>query len=270
MDQKSKADLLRRLHAGPEVLVLPNAWDAASARVVVAEGFPVVATSSAGCAAVLGYRDGQQIPRSEMMFLVSRIASAVDVPVTADVEGGYDDPAQTAADVIASGAVGLNLEDMVGDRLLETDEQVARVRAVAAAGRAKGIPLVINARTDIWLAQHGDPATRFERSVERLNAYREAGADCLFVPGVRDSETIGRLVKAIHGPVNILVGPGSPSIAEMQRLGVARVSCGSGPSRVAMGSLRRFARELHARGTFAALGSEAIPFPEMQALLPGA
>ncbi len=267
MNQKNKAELLRRLHEGPEILVLPNAWDAVSACVIAAEGFPVIATSSSGCAAVLGYRDGQHIPRSEMIFLLAKIAHAVDVPVTADVEAGYDDAVETALDVIAAGAVGLNLEDMAGNELLPLPGQIARIQAVRRAADSSGVPLVINARTEIFLAQLGDPGTRFDRSVERLNAYRTAGADCLFVPGVTDRDTIARLVKGVKGPLNILATPGAPSIPEMKQLGVARVSLGSGPSRVAIGAVRQFARELRDHGTFAGLADPAIPFAEVQKLL---
>src|SRR5271165_6769742 len=128
MDQRSKAELLRQLHAGPEVLVLPNAWDAISARIVEAEGYPVVATTSAGVAAVLGYPDGQKIPRGEMLFLIGKIAGAVGIPVTADIEAGYDDAVQTAHDVIASGAVGMNLEDMADGELLPLASQVETIR----------------------------------------------------------------------------------------------------------------------------------------------
>lgn len=269
MNQRSKAELLRKLHDGPEVLVLPNAWDALSARLMEAEGFPAVATSSSGCAAVLGYADGQTIPPGEMMFLVAKMVRAVSVPVTADVEAGYGDAAQTARDVIAAGAVGLNLEDMTGGELVPLQEQVQRLRTLRAVAEEQGVPLVINARTDIYLADHGEASTRFERSVERLNAYRDAGADCLFVPGVRDAETIRRLVKAIRGPVNVLAQPGSPSISEMKALGVARVSLGGGPSRVAAWAARRLARDLRDRGTFDALGTEAIPSQEVQDLLTG-
>src|SRR5580692_12354946 len=154
--QRSKAEQLRALHHAPEILVLPNAWDAISARIVEAEGFPVVATTSAGLAAVLGYPDGQKIPRSEMLFLIGKIAHAVNLPVTADIEAGYDDPAQTARDVVASGAVGMNLEDMAAGELLPLSAQIEMIRAVRAASAAAGVPLVINARTDIFLAQHGD------------------------------------------------------------------------------------------------------------------
>src|SRR5580704_17653785 len=136
MDQNSKADLLREFHSGPRILVLPNAWDAISARIVEAEGFPAAATGSAGVAAVLGYPDGQRIPRDEMMFMVSRMAAAVNVPLSADVEAGYGDPAGTALAVVAAGAVGMNLEDMDGHELVPLPEQLERIRAVKAAADA--------------------------------------------------------------------------------------------------------------------------------------
>jgi 2-methylisocitrate lyase-like PEP mutase family enzyme len=272
MTQRSKAELLLRLHGGPAVLVFPNAWDALSARIVEAEGYPAVATTSAGCAAVLGYQDGQQIPRSEMVFLLAKIVNAVHVPVTADMEAGYDDVEQTALDLITAGAVGLNFEDMIANELLPMATQVERIRLLRIVAFDSGIPLVINARTDIFLAQHGDEATRLSRSVERLNAFRAAGADCLFAPGVSDAETIRKLVREIDGPVNILAVPGSPSIPELKDMGVARVSMGSGASRVAMGAFRSFAHELREHGTFGAMScgamsSGAVSYAEAQSML---
>jgi 2-methylisocitrate lyase-like PEP mutase family enzyme len=253
MDQKSKAELLRRLHHGPEILVFPNAWDAASARVVEAAGFPAVATSSLGCAAVLGYQDGESIPRDEMMFLVGKIVRAVEVPVTADLEAGYGDPAGTALAAIEAGVVGLNFEDFVAGELVPIEAQVSRIHSMRAAAGSTGIPLVINARTDVFWAGQGAQETRFDRAVERLNAYLEAGADCVFAPGVQDAETIGMLARAVNGPINILARPGSPALTEMKALGVARVSFGSGTSRVALGAVREFAKELRECGTFAGL-----------------
>jgi 2-methylisocitrate lyase-like PEP mutase family enzyme len=267
MAQKEKAELFRRLHSGPGILVLPNAWDAISARIVETEGFPAIATSSAGVAGVLGYPDGQQIPRTEMLFLIGKIAHAVRAPVTADVEAGYDDPAQTARDVVASGAVGMNLEDMVDRELIPLDQQLVTIRKVIAAANESGVPLVINARTDIFLARHGDESTRFERAVERLNAFQAAGADCLFAPGVVDAETIARLVSTLKGPLNILATVGTPPIAELKRLGVKRVSLGSGTSRVALGALQRFARQIRDEGTLTPLATDAVSYAEVQRLL---
>ena len=267
MDQRAKAELFRRLHSGPEILVLPNAWDCISARIVEAEGFRAIATSSAGVAAVLGYPDGQRIPRTEMLFLVGKIARTVSVPVTADVEAGYDDPAQTARDVIESGAVGMNLEDMADHELIPLDRQLETIRRVIAAANSAGIPLVLNARTDIFLAKHGDASTRFDRVVERLNAFHCAGADCVFAPGVVDSETIGRLVSVLKAPLNILATVGTPPIPELKRLGVKRVSLGSGTSRVAVGALQRFARQIRDEGTLTPLATEAVSYAEVQKLL---
>lgn len=267
MDQKRKAALLRSLHHGRDILVLPNAWDAVSARIIAAEGFPAAATGSAGVAAVLGYPDGERIPRSEMMFMVARMAAAVDVPLTADVEAGYGDPAGTAREVIAAGAVGMNFEDMVRHELVPLPEQLERIRAVKTAAHSSGVPLVLNARTDIFLAHHGDESTRFDRAVERLNAFHDAGADCLFAPGVTDAATIERLVKAVKGPLNILAGIGTPSIPELKRLGVKRLSLGSGTQRVMLGALQRFVRRLRDEGTLTPLATDAISYADVQKLL---
>ncbi len=267
MDQKSKAELLRELHAGSEVLVLANAWDAISARLVETEGFSAVATSSAGVAGVLGYPDGQLIPRSEMLFMVKRIAEVVDVPVTADVEAGYGDPVRTALDVIESGAVGMNLEDTVGHELIPLAQQIGAIRNIIAVAKSAGVPLVLNARTDIFLAKLGDESTRFDRTVERLNAFHDAGADCLFAPGVTDAETIGRLASAVKGPLNILAGIGIPTIPELKKLGVRRLSVGSGTSRVALGALRCFVRQMRDEGTLTPLATEAVSYAEVQKLM---
>lgn len=266
MDQRAKAELFRTLHLDPDILVLPNAWDAISARIVEAEGFPAAATGSAGVAAVLGYPDGQRIPRKEMMFMLARMAAAVNVPLTADVEAGYGDPAGTALEVIAAGAVGMNFEDMVDHQLVPLEDQLNKIRAVKAA-ETTGVPLVLNARTDIFLAQHGDESTRFNRTVERLNAFYDAGADCLFAPGVADAATIERLVKALKGPLNILASIGTPSISELKRLGVKRLSLGSGTQRVVLGALQRFARQIRDEGTLTSLATEAVPYAEVQKLL---
>jgi 2-methylisocitrate lyase-like PEP mutase family enzyme len=188
-----------------------------------------------------------------MMFLVRKMAAAVDVPVTADLEAGYGDPAGTAVAAIEAGAVGMNFQDFVGDELVPLDEQLRHIREIRRAADATGIPFSINARTDIYLAEIGEPETRFERTVERLNAFFDAGADCGFVPFVRDAETIERLAAAVQGPLNILAEPGSPSIVEVKHLGVARVSFGSGVSRVAMAALREFVKEVRAYGTFPGL-----------------
>ncbi len=238
-------------------MLLPNVWDAASARVIEKTGFGAIATTSAGIAFSLGYPDGERISREEMLAAVKRIAAAVRVPVTADVEAGYgnhpEDAARTAQGVIQAGAVGMNLEDATGDPehpLADLALQVERIAAVREAARAAAVPLVLNARTDVYLLQVGPPEKRYGEARRRLAAFRDAGADCVFLPGVRDAETIGRVVQDLRCPVNILAGPGSPPIPELQRLGVARVSLGSGPMRATLGLLQRLAQELKTKGTY--------------------
>lgn len=259
MQEQAKAAALRVLHSGSEILLLPNAWDAASARIVEQSGFKAVATSSAGVAFSLGYPDGQVIPREEMLAAIARIAKAVKVPVTADVEAGYgkapEDAARTARAVIDAGAVGMNLEDAADDSpaLVELPLQLEKIRAVREIASRVRVPLVLNARTDVYLLQIGDPAKRYDETVHRLSAFRDAGADCVFAPGLRDAATIGRLVADLKCPVNILAGPGSPTVPELSKLGVARVSLGSGPMRATLGHLRSIAEELNATGTYSAL-----------------
>jgi 2-methylisocitrate lyase-like PEP mutase family enzyme len=255
--EKAKAAAFRAMHAGPRALVLPNIWDVASARIVEEAGFGAIATTSAGIAFTLGYPDGQRISREEMLAVVARIADAVRVPVTADIEAGYGDrpeeAARTTRGVIEAGAIGMNLEDGTDDPehpLVELALQLEKIEAMREAGRAAGVPVVLNARTDVYLLQVGEQKTRYDEALRRLAAFRDAGADCVFIPGVRDAETIQRLVRELRCPVNILAGPGSPSIPELEKLGVARISLGSSPMRATLGLLRRLAEELKNTGTY--------------------
>jgi 2-methylisocitrate lyase-like PEP mutase family enzyme len=266
MTQREKAICFRDLHRGPAILRLCNVWDAASARIVEAAGFPAVATGSAGVAYSLGFPDGEAIPMDEMLAHVRRIADAVSVPVTADLEAGYGSIEKTAEGLVAAGAVGLNLEDTQAGALLDIPQQLDKIRAVRSIGARLGVPIVINARTDIFLNQIGDAATRLDRSVERLTAYREAGADCLFIPGVRDEETIARLVQALRSPINILGAPGCPPADRLQELGVARLSLGSGPMRATMALTRRIAEEFRDAGTYSTMLADTIPYPDANRL----
>ncbi|MGH9538846.1 MAG: isocitrate lyase/PEP mutase family protein [Terriglobales bacterium] len=268
--QKRKAQGFRDMHRGGRILVLPNAWDAASARVFEQAEFGAIATTSAGIAFTLGYPDGQRISRNEMLGVVRRIASAVKVPVTADVEAGYgdrpEDAALTAREVAEAGAVGMNLEDATGDPaspLFDLALQVERVKAVQEAMHGG---IVLNARTDVYLLQLETPEKRYGAALRRLAAYRDAGADCVFVPGLQDRETIGRLVKDLRCPVNILVGPGSPAVAELERLGVARLSVGSSAMRATLGLVRRMAAELKNSGTYEAFAG-AISYADVNRMM---
>lgn len=273
-EQARKAETLRKLHASPRILVLPNAWDVLSARIVEELGFPAVATTSAGVANSLGYPDGQRISRQEMLQVVSRIARAVRVPVTADLEAGYglrpQDMKDTVKELVAAGGVGLNLEDVTGDdesTHVEMGLQTEKISAIRDAGASLGVPVVINARTDVYLMPIGPVETRFERTVERLRAYRKAGADCLFVPGLRDAETIASIVKAAEAPVNILLQPGGASLAELQKMGVARASIGSGLMRAALGTARRIAKALMELQDHTPLLEGAMTYAELNAML---
>lgn len=271
--QAEKAAKLRQLHQGPRILVLPNAWDVSSARIVEEAGYPAIATTSAGVAATLGYIDGQRISADEMLAVVARIARAVRVPVTADLEAGYAETpqqiAEFAREVVRSGAVGLNFEDVTGDdesTFVPLALQVEKIQALRDASAAMGVPLVINARTDIYLMPIGDPATRFERTVERLRAYRAAGADCVFAPGVAEKELIAKLVKAIDAPLNILMSAAAPSIGELEQLGVRRASAGASVFRATLGAARRIALDLRA-GKSQSLYENAVPFAELKEIL---
>jgi len=240
--QREKAEELRRLHAAPEPLVLVNAWDAASARTVAGTaGCRAIATASWAIAAARGYKDGEQITLDEMIDSVKIIADAVELPVTADLERGYGDVKATVTRALEAGAVGCNLEDTDGDfQLVPVEQHVAAVKAAREAGEQAGVPLVINARTDVYL--HG--VNDMDQAVERARAYLAAGADCAFIPGVADVETLQELVIRVRGPISILAGPSSPRLAEIARLGIVRVSYGPGPQGVALAALRKAAETL--------------------------
>ena len=255
--QRTKAEVFRALHGGPRTLLLPNVWDVASARVIQQAGLPALATTSAGVAFSVGYPDGEKIQRDEMLQMVARIASAVTVPVTADVEAGYgpkpEDAALTAEGVIEAGAVGMNLEDGTENPdhpLADLSLQLEKIAALREKAKRLGVPLVLNARTDVYLLSVGAAESRYDETVRRLSAFRGAGADCVFAPGVKDAATIARLVSDLRCPLNILAGPGSSSVSELEQLGVARVSLGSGPMRAALGLIRRMAEELKSTGTY--------------------
>jgi 2-methylisocitrate lyase-like PEP mutase family enzyme len=271
-DLQKKASLFASLHHGRRILILANAWDAASARIFEVAGCPALATTSAGVAFSLGRRDGQQLSRDEMLQVVHRIAGAVSIPVTADMEAGYGDTpeavAETVRAVMGAGAVGMNLEDAGPGKSVLADIalQVEKIKAVREAATSAGVAFVLNARTDVILRAVGEPASRLEHAIRRANAYRDAGAGCVFVPGVTDRETIATLAREIQGPLNILAMAGTPPAAELEKLGVARISVGSGPMRATMALTRRIARELLDSGTYTAITESAIPGAEMNQL----
>ncbi|MGH9775678.1 MAG: isocitrate lyase/PEP mutase family protein [Candidatus Acidiferrales bacterium] len=268
--QAEKAKLLRSLHQGPDILLLPNVWDCASARILEEAGFPAIATTSAGVAFAAGYPDGQRIPAKEMLAAVDRISRCVGIPVTADLESGYENVARTATALIEAGAVGLNLEDLERggkkEKLLPIARQVRKIATVKQVGKRLGVSIVINARTDLYLEEIGETSSRFECACERLEAYRDAGADCLFIPGVSDEGLIRKFVERLKFPINILATAGSPTIPRLRELGVSRVSLGSWVMRAAMGATRRVVKNMKAHGTYDDLLLGAIPFGEANGL----
>ena len=271
--QRERAQRFLRLHDGPDVLVVGSAWDPGSAVLFEREGFEAIATSSAGVAYSLGHPDGERIPRDEMLAAVARIVQATRLPVSADVEMGYGRKArevsETCRGVLETGAIGVNLEDATGDDdrpLVEPEQQAEKIRAVREMAESFGVHLVVNARTDVYLLRVGEEPARFADAVRRTNLYRQAGADCLFVPGVADRATIERLVREIDGPLNVLAGAGTAPVAELATLGVRRVSQGSGPARAALATARRVVHELRTRGTYAGYTADAISYAEANRL----
>ncbi len=251
---KSRAVRLGDLHRGPEILVLPNAWDCVSACLFEQAGFPALATTSGGIAAQRGYPDGQRISRREMLEVVERIAAVVSIPVTADLEAGYGktppEVAETVRQAMEIGVVGANLEDSAGpDRsLTELARQTEIIHAVRETAAARGIPFVLNARVDVFLRGDDDPGSLLSQAIERARTYFHAGADCVFPIGLRDRETIARFVREAGGPVNIMAGHGAPGISELEQLGVRRVTFGTGMFRALLPFLRRIAQETRERG----------------------
>jgi 2-methylisocitrate lyase-like PEP mutase family enzyme len=220
------------------VLVLPNAWDAASARAFEAAGFPALATTSGGVAEALGHRDGEHAPVDEVLAAVGRICRAVSVPVTADLEGGYGlDPVHLVHGLLGAGAVGLNLEDTdhrSSAPLVDAEVQAGRLAAVKAAGKARGVDVVLNARVDVHVRRVGPEDGRLAEAVRRGRRYREAGADCVYPIAVDDEDAIRVLVEDTGAPINVMLRPGAPPVSRLAELGVARASFGSGLMRTAL------------------------------------
>lgn len=259
--QKEKAEMFLKFHQDHEILVLLNSWDIGSSKLIEACGYKAVATTSMGIAASMGYPDGQVIQLSEMLEKITGIVHGVQVPVTVDVEAGYgntiDEIIASVKQFLATGIVGINIEDSIelNPVLVDEMEFCERISAIRALSDSLGFHLVINARTDSFYVSSGSIQEKLRESIRRGNKYREAGADCIFVQPVSEREIISTLVKEIHAPVNILanpgIGTGMPlSIRELQDLGVARVSLGSGLMRATLALIKKVADELSEKGTY--------------------
>lgn len=272
MTQTESVAQFRQLHTR-RPLVLPNAWDAASARVIEAAGAPAIATTSAGISWSFGRKDGQRLRRDEMLEVIGNIVASVRVPVSADVESGYGngsgkDVADTVQALISMGVAGINLEDSPGhdgQMLLAPEEHAERIRIARQTATSMGGDLLINARTDLYLFQVGDEKGRLSAALDRARLYRRAGADCVFVPGVIDVSTIRELVRGIDGPLNIMAMPGAPNAKQLGEIGVARVSVGPWIAQAVLATTQRAACELVEQGTYTSLEA-SLPFAELNGM----
>ncbi len=271
--QRQKAEAFLALHEAPPILVLANAWDVVSARIFEMEGYRAIGTTSGGIAATLGYPDGERMSLTETLAVLRRIVEHVAVPVSADIEAGYADSPEGVADttraVLAAGAVGVNIEDgacSASGCLADLALQVEKIAAMREAADSVGVPLVINARTDVFLISQEDTARRIEETVRRAHAYRAAGADCIFVPdvsGLLDRAAMKTLVAEIDCPLNIIAGADSPRIDELEEIGIARVSFGPRPMRAALALVRQIARETLQSGTYTSMTADALTYDEV-------
>ena len=271
--QIGRAVEFRNRHREGAIIVLPNAFDVATARLIARHRPLAIGTSSAAIAAIAGYPDGEQIEVGEMLEAIARITKAVDVGVTADIEAAYGDEVDDAVilveRLIAIGAIGFNIQDTGHPRgrwaggLLPIQRAVAKISAMRDAADEAGVPLVINARTDTFL-EDGDQVVK---AIERGNAYLDAGADCVFAPGVGARDEISRLVAGVNGPVNIYAGPGVPSVAELESLNVRRLSIGCGPYQACLALVDRAATELLERGTYEPFITDQLSTAEIAELL---
>jgi len=271
--QKEKAELFLKFHQDKEILVLLNSWDIGSSKLIEASGYKAIATTSMGIAASLGYPDCQVIQLSEMIEAITGIVNGVQAPVTVDIEAGYGNNLNEIIDsvkkIIATGIVGINIEDSMDldPVLIGEMEFCERISAIRALSDSLGFHLVINARTDSFYTSPGSPKENLVESIKRGNKYREAGADCIFVQPVWEKEMISTLVKEINAPINILsnptIGAGvTPSISELQDLGVARVSLGSSLMKATLALIKKVADELSEKGTYNILLDTLTPFPD--------
>lgn len=259
------AETFHALHAGPEVLILPNAWDAASAALMSDAGAAAVATSSAAVAWARGYADGDILPISILVQVIGECAKASKVPLTADIEGGYTDDlatlAQTIKGVIGAGAVGINLED--GAR--SPDLHARKIEAARNAADQAGVKLFINARTDVYLRGLAQGEAAFAETLRRAELYRKAGASGIFVPGPNDATLIATLARDIALPFNVMSRPGVPKAADLQAMGVRRLSSATGLFRAAFSGLAKATQAYLTGGDPDALAAAGSGVPDFNA-----
>lgn len=271
--QKEKAEQFLKFHQDKEILVLLNSWDIGSSKLIEACGYKAIATTSMGIAASLGYPDAQVIQLSEMIDAITGIVNGVQAPVTVDIEAGYGNNLNEIIDsvkkIIATGIVGINIEDTINlsPVLIDEMEFCERITAIRELSDSLGFHLVINARTDSFYTSPGSPRENLAESIKRGNKYRDAGADCIFVQPVSDIKTISTLVNEINAPINILSNPAfgtglPPSVRELQDLGVARLSLGSSLMKASLALIKKVADELSEKGTYNILSDTLTPLAD--------
>ncbi|HEV3357046.1 MAG TPA: isocitrate lyase/phosphoenolpyruvate mutase family protein [Pseudonocardiaceae bacterium] len=268
-EQLEHAKTFATLHRAGSPLLLPNAWDAASAVVITGAGAAAIATTSAGVAWSLGVPDGADLGADRNAEVIARIVAAVDVPVSADIEAGYGESPETVAAtvtaVVQAGAVGVNIEDRIGPKLLEPAAQAERLIAAREAAERLGVPVWINARTDIYLAGIGEPRTWPGLTEERASVYAAAGVDSVFVPGLVDTAVVGKLSEG-PAPIAVMAWPGAPTVSEFAKAGVVRISLGSGIAQAAYAVAARATKELLTSGTYDATAA-ALSFGELDSAI---
>lgn len=268
--QSAKAEKFKSLHS--KLFVLPNAWDAMSARMFEHCGFAAIGTTSAGIAFSNGYED-RKMPFETTVAAIKRIAQSVDCPVSADIEDGYGQSVEEVIDsvrhVIMAGAVGINIEDstmLTEDPLYDISIQQAKITAIKEFAETIGIPIFINARTDIYWMNIGDPESQLSETIKRARAYQDAGADCVFIPGISNIDIIRTIRNSISCPINLLAGPCLPSLSILSDIGINRVSCGSGPYRATVTLLKKIGEEIMNHGTFHHMTSDVMPYHDVAKL----
>jgi 2-methylisocitrate lyase-like PEP mutase family enzyme len=271
----TEAATFRGLHDGPEILVLPGVWDVASARLFAAEGFGALGTTSAGVAWSLGHATGQDVPWPHFLERCSRVARAVDVPVSFDIEAGFADTAEgvceNVREAIEAGACGINLEDGVeGGRLREPELVVDAIRAIRGLCAKLGFPLFVNARTDVYLGGIAEEARRLPEAIRRGRLYAQAGADGFFVPGLAEVDAIRSVVAEVPLPLNVYALRGVPAAEGLGELGVRRVSVGCGPLQAVLARTRAIARALRHDGDWSSFTHDWLDYGEAVELCSGA
>lgn len=264
-NKEQHIESFRQLHKQKETFILPNAWDAISAIMFEQAGFKALGTTSAGIATSLGYKDGENIPFPEMLSAVERITRAVNIPVSVDLEAGYGETEaeikEVIQQIISTGAVGINLEDGTGNPnkpLHNLSEQVNKIKLIKTITADQS--LFINARTDTYWLSIGSETERYEETIKRAQAFTEAGADCIFIPGLSDQATIEAVRKEISLPINLLATPTTPSLEELTEIGIERVSTGSAPFRASVTLMKSIATDLKEKQSFTSIMDGVMPY----------